>query len=218
MKTTFSVSLMAHFAIALCATASLAEGASFDFEKLQGRPNLQQTPLGSSGQWSLEKLLALTQQEGLELWRAAPPVPLKEMNGHYMGLIPNADDVEAQKRFAATFSERSAHGYWLGKAFRPVTDNTGEGYNRQRFPDGRITHTARMATRIGQSPVDGKPSYVIDYSVFNKGVTTLDELRKLEDFIYLGVATREAGNGQRSEPLFWLLIGPTDRWVGPDPK
>lgn len=218
MKTVSMPLLFAAFAVA-CATAASTGPASFDFEKLQGRPNLHQTPLGASRQWSLEKLLALTQKEGVELWRTLPAVPLKEMNGHYMGVVPFADNVEQQRSFANNMlNEKSAAGYWLGKGFKPVSETAGEGYNRYRLPDGKIVYKGRMGTRIGKSLVDGKPAYIIDYSVFDKSITAVDELRKLDDFIYLGIATTDAGNGKRSEPFFWLLTGPTDRWVGPDEK
>lgn len=217
MKPTLIVSLAAGIVAAYCAMASSADRAPFDFEKLKGRPNLQQTPIGSSGQWSLEKLLALTQKEGVELWRSLPAVPLQEMNGHYLGLVPFADNIEQQQDFASDArNEHANSGYWLGKGFKPVTETTGEGYNRYRLPGGKIVYKGRMGTRIGKSLVDGKSAYIIDYSVFDQSITSIDELRKLDDFIYLGIATKDVGGGKRSEPFFWLLTGPTDRWVGPD--
>ena len=192
--------------------------APFDFEKLKGRPNLGQTPVGTSGQWSLEKLLALTQAEGIELWRTLPPASVQEMNGHYMGLGPDAMNVQYQKGYADyMFNEHSPRGYWLGKAFRPLTATTGEGYNRWRFPNQKIVRNLRIATKAGTSLIDGKPAYVLDYTVYNKGMTLIDELRRLEDGVYFGAATYDAGGGKRSEPDFFILIGPTDEWVGPQP-
>lgn len=200
-------------AIGCSMLASSANDTAFDFEKLIGRSNLQQTPAGVSGQWSLEKLLALTQPEGMSLWRSLPAVPMKEMKGHYMGLIPCADDPPRQKFYADTTFNRGA--YWMGKAFKPISETTGEGYNRLRMTSGEIIRKGRYATRIDRSPIDGKPSYIIDFGAFNNG-STIDELRKLEDFIYLGASSHPAENGQRSEPIFFVLIGPTDDWVGPD--
>ena len=197
-------------------TPQPAQPASFDFESLKGRPNLDQTPLGSSGQWSLEKLLALTQAEGIALWRTLPAVPMNEMDGHYMGLGPDAKDLAYQKGYADfMFNEHSPRGYWLGKAFRPLTATTGEGYNRWRFPGGRIERNLRMATHMGTSLIDGNPAYVLDYGAFSKGSTLIDEVRKLDDSIYLGAATVDGGGGTRSKPDFFILIGPTDEWVGP---
>src|SRR5687768_2362418 len=117
MKLKSNIVVSAAFTL-VWATMSLADAPSFDFKKLKGRDNLQQTPLGSSGQWSLEKILALRPEEVLELWRSLPAVPMKEMNGHYMGLRP---DTGAKGPFAngKLFSKES---YWLGKAFRPLTE------------------------------------------------------------------------------------------------
>lgn len=202
-------------------TASAAGSAiadksgSFDFEKLKGRPNLHQTPLGARGEWSLEKLLALTQAEGIELWRGLEAVDMREMDGHYMGMGPDALNEKYQRGYAEyMFNENSPRGFWLGKAFRPLTDTTGEGYNRWRFPGGKVVRNLRMATRMGASLVDGKPAFILDYSVFHPKMTLIDELRKLDEAIYFGVATRDAGGGKRDRPDFFILVGPTDEWVG----
>ncbi len=193
------------------------ESSEFDFAALRGRPNLHQTPIGTSGKWSLEKLLALTQAEGIELWRGLDAVSMDEMNGHYMGMGPDALNEEYQRGYADfMFNENSRLGFWLGKAFRPLTETTGEGYNRWRFPGGKVVRNLRMATRMGNSLVDGRPAFILDYSVFNPKMTLIDELRKLDDSIYFGVATIEAEDGGRGKPDFFILTGPTDSWVGPD--
>jgi hypothetical protein len=189
----------------------------FDVSCLKDRPNHHQTPIGSSGRWSMEKLASLTQAEGIAIWRTLDAVEMHEMNGHYLGMGPDALDEEYQKGYAEyMFNELSPRGYWLGKAFRPLTDTTGEGYNRWRFPKGRIRRNLRMATRSGASLVDGRPAYILDYSVFNPKMTLVDELRKLDDAVYFGIATRAAGSGQRDKPDFFILVGPTDEWVGPE--
>lgn len=195
---------------------SVAKPDGFDFTSLHGRPNHHQTPIGSSGQWSLEKLLLLTQAEGIELWRGLDAVPMAEMNGHYMGMGPDALNEEYQRGYAdVMFNENSRLGFWLGKAFRPLTETTGEGYNRWRFAGGKIVRNLRMATRMGNSLVDGRPAFILDYSAFNPKMTLIDELRKLDDSIYFGVATRAAEDGGRDKPDFFILTGPTDEWVGP---
>jgi hypothetical protein len=191
----------------------------FDASKLAGRNILNQTPTGSSGVWTLEKLLALTQEEQLALWRTLPAPALTEMNGHYMGLGPQGENLAVQKSYAAfMYDEKSIRGAWQGKAFRPLTATTGEGYNRWRFPGGRIERNLRMATRIGNSIVDGKPAYILDYPAFNQ-TSLVDEVRKLDDGVYIGAATTAqpggpTANGTRSKIDMFLLLGPTDEWVG----
>ncbi|HMN43759.1 MAG TPA: hypothetical protein PKE27_04270 [Povalibacter sp.] len=185
-----------------------------DADKLAARPNINQTPVGTSGKWTMEKLNALTQEEGIALWRTLPAPTLEEMNGHYTGLGPGADDPAYQKGYADyMFNEKSVRGYWLGKAFHPLTASTGEGYNRWRFPGGRIERNLRMATSVRPSIIDGKPAYVLDYGAFNK-TTLFDELRKLEDGIYIGTATVARPDGTRSKLDMFILVGPTDEWVG----
>jgi len=206
------------------ATATTAEtltaAPAFDFKKLEGRPILNQTPVGATGQWTLEKLLSLTQKEQEELWRQLPAPALKEMNGHYMGIGPQSDRPDIQKSYAAfMYDASSARGAWQGKAFHPLTATTGEGYNRWRFAGGRISRNLRMATRIDKSIIDGKPAYILDYPAMNPRSTLVDELRRLEDGIYFGAATVAQqggpnGNGTRGRIDMFILIGPTDEWVG----
>lgn len=192
---------------------------TIDAKALEGRPILNQTPVGSSGVWTLEKLLSLTQAEQERLWRQLPAPTLAEMNGHYLGIGPQADNTEVQKSYAAyMYDEKSIRGAWQGKAFRPLTATTGEGYNRWRFPGGRIERNLRMATRIANSIIDGKPAYILDYPVFNQ-TTLFDEVRKLDDGVYVGAATTAQaggpnGNGTRSRIDMFILVGPTDEWVG----
>ena len=210
----------AAFAAALLAGSgwAAAQTAPMDWSTLRNRPNLGQTPVGLSGQWSLEKLLALTPAEGMAIWAKSPPPSIQEMNGHYMGLGPDATNEAHQKSYAAyMFDEHSPRGYWLGKAFRPLTATTGEGYNRWRFPGQKIVRNLRIATHVGPSLIDGKPSYLLDYTVHNQGSTLIDELRKVDDDIYFGAATWGMPDGKRSKPDFFILIGPTDEWVGPAP-
>jgi hypothetical protein len=217
-NTLAQLAFSALFSAALLATNPAAKAdeapAGIDLKALKNRPNLHQTPVGTSGKWSMEMLNALTQEEGIALWRTLPAPTLEEMNGHYVGMGPGADDPEYQKRYAAyMFNEKSVRGYWLGKAFRPLTATTGEGYNRWRFPGGKVQRNLRMATAVRNSIIDGKPAYVLDYSAFNKS-TLFDELRKLEDGVYIGTATTARPDGTRSKLDMFILVGPTDEWVG----
>ena len=47
--------------------------------------------------WSVEKLLALTRDEVIALWKTLDPPEFTELDGHYMGIIPNAGDLSTQK-------------------------------------------------------------------------------------------------------------------------
>ncbi len=194
--------------------AEPAQQTIVDKEALANRPILGQTPVGA-GRWTLEQLLSLTQEEGIALWRTLPSPTLEEMNGHYMGIGPNAQDPKTQAGYAAyMFDERSPRGAWQGKAFRPLNATDGEGYNRWRFTGGRIERNLRMATRVAPSISDGKPCYVLDYGAMNAGMTLYDELRKLDDGVLIGTATVAKKDGSRTDLSMFVLVGPTDEWVG----
>ena len=214
-------------AACLGAIAALALGAgaqaqpALDFEAMKSRPNLNQNPLGSSGKWSLEKLLLLTQAEGIELWKTLPPVPMAEMNGHYMGLGPDAKNTEYQKRYAEfMFNEKSPRGYWLGKAFKPLTETTGEGYNRWRLPGGKIDRRSRFITEIGKSFFDGKPSLLMYYGAYRADAPSfVDEVRKLDDYIYVGLGSILSAEGKRDPASIDVaaIAGYLDTSSIPDP-
>lgn len=180
------------------------------------QPKVADASMPVSKKWTLEQILAMSREQIIEVWKTLPPAPLKELNGHYMGLVPNAGD---KKRQASTtdymFNENSPRGYWLGKAYKQTSETKGEGYNRWRFPGGRIVRNLRFATETGTSLIDGKPALMMYYGAYNKS-TLVDELRKLDDYVYLGVGTQKMADGKRSEPGHFILLGPTDEWVGFD--
>ena len=171
-------------------------------------------PLSPSGEWSMEAILALDRNSIVALWKTLPAVPMAELDGHYQGLVPNAGDAARQ---ASTgnfmYNESSERGYWLGKAYKPLTATTGEGYNRWRFPGGRVVRNLRFGTEMGTSLIDGKPAFLMHYGAFND-TTLIDELRKLDDNVYLGMGTTETKDGKRSAPGHFALVGPPDEWVG----
>ncbi len=176
-------------------------------------------------EWTEEKIMALTRDEVIELWRKCPAVDMDELDGEYKGLIPNAGNEAAQKATAAVmYDEDSFTGYWLGKAFKPLGPTSGDGYNRYRRPGGKIERYMRFATKMGTSLIDGKPSLMMYYGTYHlrllpKGVenTLTDEIRKLADGVYLGMGTTKKPNGERSMPGHFVLMGPVGEWVGVDP-
>ncbi len=185
-----------------------AGGAGFQ------QPKVADASMPVSKKWTLEQVLAMNRDQIIAVWKTLPPVPLKELNGHYMGLVPNAGD---KARQASTtdymYNENSPRGYWLGKAYQQTGENKGEGYNRWRFPGGKVVLNLRFSTEVGTSLIDGKPALMMYYGAFNDS-TLIDELRKLDEYVYLGVGTKKAPDGKRTEPGHFILLGPTDQWVG----
>jgi len=171
--------------------------------------------------WTEEKIMALTREEVLELWGQAPAVEMAELCGEYNGLIPNAGDEERQKATAKVMYEGPL-GYWLGKAYSPLSHTKGDGYNRYRQKDGTIHRFMRFATEMGTSLIDGKPALMMYYGAYQLKVlqgrenTLVDEIRKLADGFYLGVGTSAKPDGSRTEPGHFALVGPVSQWVGVD--
>lgn len=168
-----------------------------------------------SSQWTMERLLSLSHPKILALWRDLPAATLEELQGHFMGVLPNAGDAERQARIANNmYNPASERGYWLGKAYRKIGDNFGEGYNRWRRVGGQIVRNARFITEIGVSLLDGKPSLLMYYGAYRpENPTFVDEVRKLDDHVYLGVGSTLGPDGKRN-PESFVLVGPTDEWIG----
>jgi hypothetical protein len=170
--------------------------------------------------WTRENIMELNREEVFELWKQCPAVSMTEMVGEFDGLIPNAGNPEAQKRTAEVmYNENSRTGYWLGKAFWPLSKTKGDGYNRYRHPGGRIEYWMRFGTEIGTSLIDGKPSLMMYYGAYRHRLvpagqenTLTDEIRKLAPGIYLGMGTVRLPDGKRSPPGHFVMVGPVGEY------
>jgi|TARA_Y100000310_G_scaffold240881_1_gene244770 hypothetical protein len=174
--------------------------------------------------WTEQKVMQLTRDEVLELWGECPAVDMAELYGEYKGLIPNAGDEEAQKAAAKTmYNEDGPLGYWLGKAYSPLSHSKGDGYNCWRRPGGNVERYMRFATEMGASLIDGKPALMMYYGAYKhrfvgegKQNGLVDEIRKLADGVYLGVGTGEKADGTRTTPGHFALVGPTGKFLAAD--
>lgn len=72
----------------------------------------------------------------------------------------------------------------------------------------QIVHDVRMRTYVGPSTYDGRASYHLDYSAYNRGPvgTMHDEIRKLSGDLYLGIA--EVGWSPMRRRTAFLMQGP----------
>ena len=208
-----ALAVVALLTLALAACSPQAEATDADIVA-DAPPEGGSFPLSAKGSWTMERLLALDHESTVALWKTLPAAEMAELNGHYQGIVPNAGDPERQARTSGfMYDEDSPRGYWLGKAYLPLTETEGEGYNRWRFADRSIVRNGRFATRLGPSLIDGNPSYIMDYGAFND-TTLVDEIRRLDEGVYLGVGTTATEDGGRSAPGHFALVGPTDEWIG----
>ena len=200
-------------ALTLVCVIAMSSGVAVAAPRSTEKTESQSFPITET--WSVEKLLALSKDEVVALWKTLDPPEFTELNGHYMGLVPNAGDAATQKATGNfMYNENSDIGYWLGKAYKPTSATKGEGYNRWRKPGGKVVRNMQFSTDMGKSLIDGKPSFMMYYGTYNPATTLTDELRKLDDYIYIGMGTVELSDGKRSEPGHFILTGPTDSWVG----
>ena len=154
-----------------------------------------------------------------QLFYAAPAPQYEEVNGEYRGKTLPVGVLAASADFFTHhfFGPRR----WIGKAFFPFEKDKGWGYNifSNKNNDGKeiISRVRKMNTYIGKSPIDGKDSFHLDYSPYNSGTvhSMHDELRKINDNIFLGMGYMGLGGGSIN-PAPFLVIGPAVKWVGPD--
>lgn len=174
--------------------------------------------------WTREDVMGLTREEVIELWKQCPAAQVTELVGEFDGLLPNAGNHEGYARLRESMlDENSRAGYWLGKAFWPLSKTKGDGYNRYRRPGGKIERYMRFATEMGTSLIDGKPSLLMHYGAYRlrwipEGQENMlvDEIRKLADGIYLGMGTTPLPDGSRSEPGHFALVGPVGDYIRAD--
>jgi len=154
-----------------------------------------------------------------QLFYAAPAPQYEEVKGEYsaktipVGVLAASADIFTHYFFGP--------GRWVGKAFFPFEKDKGWGYNlfSGNNKDGKeiLYRTRKMNTYIGKSLIDGKDSFHLDYSPYNSGIvhSMHDELRKINDNIFLGMGYMGLGGGSIN-PAPFLVIGPAVKWVGPD--
>lgn len=171
--------------------------------------------------WTRENIMKLGREEIIELWKQCPAADVTELIGEFDGRVPVDDDEEAQRRLdeSILFDEAGSHGYWLGKAFWPLSKTRGDGYNRVRRTGGKIENYLRFATEMGPSLIDGKTSLLLNYGAYHSRLRPrgqendlVDEIRKLDNGIYLGLGTRTNPDGSRTQPGHFVLCGPVSEY------
>ena len=170
--------------------------------------------------WTVDSLKAMKQEQLMELYRTLPCPTMREMEGEFKGDLLDTGKFWLIKKPLAYFALRSPlnKGRWLGKGFATDTENAGHGYNSyERF--GRVIHVFPMKTRIAASVFDGKDCFELDYTAYHSGagfINMIDEVRKVNDDLYLGIGTWGYFQRQRRIPFFFALSGPRGPYAGID--
>lgn len=141
---------------------------------------------------------------------------IQEMNGEYAAALLKQPTLAATLMGYAAIYNPSMLGFWLCKAFRPVNETQGRGYNTfQHF--GRVVQRFPMQTLIAASRYDGRPAYQLVYRAYQSLCGTIhmvDEIRKVSDGVYLGIGTYGFTDAQRRIPLPFLLTGSVGAYRG----
>lgn len=160
------------------------------------------------------ELERLSTPELVELFARLAPPAVTDMQGEY------AARLLAQPNWLAgvvgrTLLDNSLQ-LWLCKAFRPVDDATGRGYNT--FQQGqRVVQRFPMGTQLAPSRFDGKPAFQLIYRHFHSlcgTVHMVDEVRRVAPDLYLGLGTYGFTAAQRRIPYPFLLEGPQGPYRG----
>lgn len=163
----------------------------------------------SKEEWTAERLKKMSRKDLIELYKTLSPPPFEEMNGEYNGhTLDTGSEIGNQR--SEWVMNKTAMGVWKGKAYTPKTSTTGEGYNRYVI-DGKERHHLRFGTDMNVSLFDDKPTLRMRYGAF-KNISAvndlIDEVRKLDEGIYLCTGASLDGKGKRSRPTPFCLTGP----------
>lgn len=161
--------------------------------------------------YSKNDLLRMSYKEVATYFNTLPAPSLEEMDGEFM-----ATALAQSNHFNVILASIMVNlrARWLGKAFHPVSERQGEGYNF--FHDGSgILRALRMGTYIKPSGITHGDSYHVDYSVFHKIIiirSGRDEIRKIADGLYLGIGrfTYSKKAGRKYSPF--ILEGPSAKY------
>lgn len=160
---------------------------------------------------TIEDLRQMNFKELEALYRDAPrPATLADLNGDALGAMlawrsPATGLLAALLR---SFGSSSVFP-WKGKTFKNESGERGEGINRIDFGFMK-TQWFRFGTRFDSSFLDGKPSFVLDYS--RPGNPPLirdivDEVREVAPGLYLGPAALKV-KGKPRPVLFFSVYFP----------
>jgi hypothetical protein len=193
--------------------------------------------------FSYEDLMKLNRKQIMEMFFLLDAPAMSEMSGEYRAAL--LDSGYVINIFLAKLYLHFTWGNWQHKAFEPLGETHGHGYNtfvttqsklyenyfvasfmkivritRSLF---RLNNPQRLArimlnkTSIVSSVFDARPSFQLSYRDYNTFYTNTmtDEVRRVNDKLFLGIGRLTVTFG-KFNPMPFMMIGPPDPWVGPD--
>ena len=171
--------------------------------------------LNAKDQSTLAKLIDADRGALKRYFAELPPARMTETFGEYDAQLLDQGGSFPQYLIRTAF--RSA-GPWLGKAFRPLSEYHGEGYNAFGAIENREARL-RMDTYIARSSFASGPSFILDYRERNLGAIQwlFGELRMVSHSILLGMGTfgpRATRLKKMRRVIPFVLVGPTRQYLG----
>lgn len=163
----------------------------------------------------VNELLVLRRSRIRELYRQLSPPSVLNVFGEYDAMLLNQG---GRLKDWLTGRAFQARGNWIGKAFRPHSEQHGEGYNAFVNSAGRYPKLP-MDTYIGDSLIDHGKAFILDYRSKSPGIMSwlVGELRMVNPYVLLGIGhfgpRRTQLSGLRRMIPF-LLIGPVRHYLG----
>jgi hypothetical protein len=202
--------------------------------------NFLEKPLND---YCYEDLMKLNRKQLMEFFLQLDAPAMSEMQGEYRAVI--LDTGYVINSALAWLCLYFTWGTWQHKAFEPLGESHGHGYNTFITTQSKLYENYFVATimkivsilqsifrlnspqRLGRiilnktsiisSVFDNKPSFQLSYRDYNTFFTNTmtDEVRKVNDRLYLGIGRLTVTLG-KFNPLPFVLIGPPNPWIGPD--
>jgi len=163
-----------------------------------------------------EDVLNLSKSDFVQLFYSLPAPAVDDLKGEYKAANLPAGIMAASVQFYT--DHFFGPGKWTGKAFRSINGKKGEGYNIfSEKKDGTLVRnrTRKIDTHVGPSAFDEKDSYHLIYGKYNTFPvdSMCDELRRLNENLYVGLGYMAAGGGSIN-PSPFIVYGEPGPWVG----
>lgn len=164
----------------------------------------------------MRDILRLSADDLVAVFKTLEAPDLEEMHGEFAALLLRQPNLAAAVSGHLTCYNPLCPGHWLAKAFRPVGEGRGRGYNTSSH-FRRVVQGYPMLTLIAPSRYDGRPAFQLVYRAFRSRcgfVHMVDEVRRLAAGQYLGIGTAGFSDTQRRLPRPFLLTGPVAPYCG----
>lgn len=146
-----------------------------------------------------------------------PAPSLKKLKGEYRAVNPPSGILAGSVQFLTDYF--FGPGKWIGKAFMPLDERKGKGYNifsmESKGGKIRVYRTRKIDTFIGKSAYDGRNSCHLVYERNNSFPidSMKDELRMVNEKLFIGLGHMALGGGSIN-PSPFIVYGNPEKWVG----